>query len=117
MFLGYRLKELRKSKNISQCDLGKMLGVSKVSISGYEKGTRIPSMEILLRIIKLFDVSADYMLGRELDVVCENNQNVTVLLARNDIDIIREIRKYPLLYNDVASNPKRFFEALNKKKI
>ena len=117
MFLGYRLRELRKSKNISQGDLGKMLGVSKVSISGYEKGSRMPSMEVLLRIIKLFDVSADYMLGRELNVVCENNQNVTVLLARNDIDIIREIRKYPSIYNDVASNPKRFFETLNKKRI
>ena len=90
MFLGYRLRELRRMKSISQVDFGKMLGVSKVSISGYEKGTRTPSMEILIRIIKLFDVSADYMLGRELNVVCEDNQNVTVLLASNDISIIRE---------------------------
>lgn len=117
MFLGYRLKELRKSKNISQYELGKMLGVSKVSISGYEKGTRTPSMEILLKIVKLFDVSTDYMFGRELNVVCEDNQNITVLLSSNDINIIREMRNIPILYNNIANNPKRFFETLSKKRI
>lgn len=117
MFLGYRLKELRKSKNISQSDLGKMLGVSKVSISGYEKGTRMPSMEVLLKIVKLFDVSTDYMFGRELNVVCEDNQNMTVLLASKDISIIREIRNIPTLYDEIADNPKRFFETLYKKRI
>ena len=54
MFLGYRLKELRKSKCISQSELGKLIGVSKVSVSGYEKGTRVPSMDVLLKIIKLW---------------------------------------------------------------
>lgn len=117
MFLGYRLKELRREKNISQADLGKLLGVTKVSISGYEKGTRMPSMGVLLNIIRLFDVSADYMLGRELNVVCEDNQNITVLLASNDIDIIREIRNIPSLYNQIADNPKRFFNSLYKKMI
>ncbi len=117
MFLGYRLKELRKSKCISQSELGKLIGVSKVSVSGYEKGTRVPSMDVLLKIIKLFDVSADFMLGRELNVVCEDNQNITVLLASNDIDIIRAIRDIPALYNYVANNPKRFFDTLYKKGI
>ncbi len=117
MFLGYRLKELRKSKNISQYELGRMLGVSKVSISGYEKGTRVPSMEVLLKIVKLFDVSTDYMFGRELNIVCEDNQNITVLLASNDINIIREIRNIPILYNHIADNPKRFFETIYKKWI
>ena len=117
MFLGYRLKELRRSKNVSQAELGKLIGVSKVSVSGYENGTRMPSMDVLLKIIKLFDVSADYMFGRELNVVCEDSQNITVLLASNDIEIIREIRTMPVLYNEIAENPKRFFETLYKKRI
>ena len=61
MFLGFRLKELRKEKNLSQMELGKILGVSKVSISGYEKGNRIPSMDIFMQILDTFDVSADYL--------------------------------------------------------
>ena len=51
MFLGYRLQQLRKSREMSQQDLGRELGVSKVSISGYEKGNRIPSMEVLIKIL------------------------------------------------------------------
>ena len=69
MFLGYRLRELRKDKNLSQEDLGKILGVTKVSISGYEKGTRLPSMDVLNGILDVFMVPADYLLGRELNLV------------------------------------------------
>jgi len=115
MFLGYRLKQLRKDKNMSQEELGKLLGVTKVSISGYEKGTRVPSMEILIQILEVFNISADYILGRELNVVCEEEQGVSLLLASDDVDIIRELRRRPALYNIVANDPKRFFNSINKK--
>ena len=115
MFLGYRLKLLRKQNGLSQFDLGKLLGVSKVSISNYEKGTRIPSMEIFIMIMKVFNVSADYMLGRELNVICESEENLTMILSTNDINIIREIRKRPRLYGTIAEDPKRFFDCVDKK--
>ena len=47
MILGYRLRELMKENNMSQENLGKLLGVTKVSVCGYENGTRIPSLDIL----------------------------------------------------------------------
>ena len=117
MFLGYRLKLLRKQNGLSQGELGKLLGVSKVSISGYEKGTRIPSMDVLLMILRVFNVSADYMLGRELSVVCESEDNLTMILSSNDVNIIREIRNRPVLYGKIAEDPKRFFDALSKNNI
>jgi len=109
MFLGYRLRELRKEKKLSQEDLGKILGVTKVSISGYENGTRIPSMDILIGLLDVFMVPADYLLGRELNAVCEDD-NLTVGVSLSDIEIIRELRSKPSLYNEVSSNPKRFFQ-------
>ena len=117
MVLGYRIKELRKSKNLSQAELGKLLGVTKVSVSGYEKGTRIPSMEVMITLLDVFNISADYLLGRELNVVCEDNQNISVFLASNDINIINEIKGRPSLYNEIATDPKRFFSSIYKKKI
>lgn len=117
MFLGYRLKKLRKEKNLSQSELGNVLGVSKVSISGYEKGTRVPSIENLLILLDFFNVSADFLLGRELNVVCEDDESVPAVLAISDIEIIRELRSKPTLYNIIASNPKRFFASLNKNNI
>ena len=98
MILGYRLRELRKENKLSQEKLGKILGVSKVSVSGYESGNRIPSLEILNKILNFFDVSADYLLGREIDMVCEDGKlSITVsgvnkktavpyLLEKNTID-------------------------------
>lgn len=116
MFSGYRLRSLRKQYALSQKELGKLIGVSKVSISGYEKGTRVPSMQILLLILNTFNVSADYLLGRDLNVVCEGSDN-DVLLAKNDVEIIREIRSKPNLYNKIAENPKRFFSSIDKNNI
>lgn len=117
MFLGYRLKELRKKENISQAELGKLLGITKVSVSGYERGTRIPGIEIFNDMLNIFNVSADYLLGRELNIICEDSQNINILLASTDINIIRELRKIPALYNEVAIDPKRFFASVYKKGI
>ena len=117
MILGYRLKELRKEKNMSQSDLGKILGVSKVSISGYEKGTRVPSMDILIKILDVFMISADYLLGRELNAVCEDTDGFSVMLSSVDIELIKELRKKPDLYNVALDDPKRFFNSIYKKII
>lgn len=115
MFLGYRLKLLRKQNGLTQEDLGKLLGVSKVSISGYEKGTRIPGLDILIMILDVFNVSADYILGREINVICENNDEMSLVLAKNDIVIIREIRNRPVLYEKILEDPRRFFDSMGKK--
>lgn len=117
MILGCRLRELRKENKMSQDDLGKLLGITKVSVSGYENGTRIPSLEILNGILDVFGVSADYLLGRELNVVCEDDNTVTMSLSTSDIEIIREIRSNSVLFNTIANNPKRFFSTFDKKNI
>jgi len=117
MILGYRLRELRKENKMSQDDLGKLLGVSKVSVSGYENGTRMPSLDILHGILDVFGVSADYLMGRELNVVCEDDNSVSMSLSTSDIEIIREIRNNSVLFNNIAKNPKRFFSSFDKKNI
>lgn len=58
-----RLKELRIKKGLSQEDLGKEIGVSRGSISYYEKEERVPDVVILAAISKYFNVSTDYLLG------------------------------------------------------
>lgn len=117
MILGYRLRELRKDNNMSQQELGKLIGVTKVSVSGYEKGTRVPSMDVLNKILDIFHISADYLLGRELNVVCEDEENISVSLSVNDIEIIQAIRKHPDIYNSLLEDSKRFFNSFSKKQI
>ena len=64
MNFSQKLKELRKSKKITQEQLAKVIGVERSSIGKYETGT-IPSIEILTRIAQYFDVSTDELLGNE----------------------------------------------------
>jgi len=59
------LKMLRLSRGLSQHELARDLELSAVTISGYETGKREPSLEILERIADYFDVSIDFLLGRE----------------------------------------------------
>ena len=59
-----RLKELRAENNLTQEELGKLLGgLKKQLICYYEKGQREPSVEILVRTANVFNVSVDYLLG------------------------------------------------------
>ena len=61
---GDRLKELRKRSNLSQEQLAQQLGITKGMISSYETSMRIPSYHILLKLSLLFNVSTDYLLGK-----------------------------------------------------
>jgi transcriptional regulator with XRE-family HTH domain len=57
------LKKLRKSNNLTQAELGKILGVGKTTISMYETGNSTPSDEIKLKIAEHFNISLDFLLG------------------------------------------------------
>lgn len=63
MKFGERLRELRKINNLSQLELGKLLSMSKMAISHWEKGNSEPSIEQLKTMAMIFDVSVDYLIG------------------------------------------------------
>ena len=60
----FRLKELRKQKNISQLKLAMDLYMNQNSISRYENEEREADYSTLIRFADYFDVSIDYLLGR-----------------------------------------------------
>jgi len=64
MKFGNRLKTLRLSKDMTQEELGSLLGKTKNSISQYETGKREPDLETLMIISEYFDVTLDYLLGK-----------------------------------------------------
>lgn len=60
-----RLAHLRKSKELNQVQLAERLGVKKQSISNWENDNIMPSIDMLIRIADFFNVSTDYLLGRD----------------------------------------------------
>ena len=63
--MGNRIRELRAEKNISQQKLADEIGVTRQSISLFEKGERDPKLETLIKLADYFDVSVGYLQGIE----------------------------------------------------
>ena len=115
MLVGNRIKQARKDKNLSQEELGNMIGVTKVSVCGYEKGTRTPAINTFLDLVNILEIDPLYALGLEKEVVSDNDENYKVRMSSDDIKIIKEIRKNRELYNELCNNPKRTIDIINLK--
>jgi DNA-binding XRE family transcriptional regulator len=56
-----RLREIRKSKGLSQYDLAQLAGIGYTAISNFENHRRIPSNEIRRKLAKALNVSEDVL--------------------------------------------------------
>lgn len=65
MEIGKRIRELRNEKNYSQEDLAKLLKVRRTAISRWELAQNEPDLTTVVELAKIFDVTADYLLGLE----------------------------------------------------
>lgn len=65
MSIGERLRELRTSRDMSQLELAKALGVSDKAISAWEKDTRIPRMGAIQKIADFFNIQKSYLIEEE----------------------------------------------------
>ena len=59
-----RLKELRKTRRITQLKLAMDLNLTQNTVSRYETGEREPGIAELVRIADYFHISVDYLLER-----------------------------------------------------
>jgi transcriptional regulator with XRE-family HTH domain len=71
-----RLRELRKRKDLSQAELGTILGVTGQTILNWENGIYEPGIEQLIKLADYFQVSIDYLVDRpnsvsQADMVAE----------------------------------------------
>ena len=62
-----RLKEVRKTRKLTQQELAEKTGIPVTSIAHFEAGSRKPSLENFYKLIVVLNVSADYILGRSID--------------------------------------------------
>lgn len=62
---GERLKELRKNKNWTQQQLANKIELSKTVISKYENNIQMPTLDTLIKLAAIFNVSMDYITGLE----------------------------------------------------
>ena len=112
MSIGDRIKILRKENNLTQTELGNILGLEKSTISMYENDRSTPNDEIKIAIAKYFGVTVDYLVGfsnirnpykdEELtvtddDVIAAHGKTEKVELSEEDLqdiqDFLKQMRK------------------------
>ena len=64
--LGQRIRESRIKKGYTQQELADRAEIGVVYISEIERGVKMPSLNIFIKIVDTLDVSADYVLRDEL---------------------------------------------------
>ncbi len=61
----HNLKMLRSAKGMSQCELAKVIHTTLKTISHWETGYSEPSIQQLIMLADIFDVTLDDLVGRE----------------------------------------------------
>lgn len=84
--LGRKIKLLRIQNDMSQKELGDLLGVQRTSISSYESDRIKPDIDKIKTMAKLFNVSTDYLLGLKNDEI----NNVVAAHFKDDADLSKE---------------------------
>jgi transcriptional regulator with XRE-family HTH domain len=103
--LGRRIRGLRKEAGISQNRLAEMLGVSRPTITQMETGERKVSIDELVRLSEIFDLSIEGMLslGKEPEVILARSkkgekavQQIRISVPRKDLEKFKEVLLYIL---------------------
>ena len=60
--MGNRIKEIRKRNGLTQEQLAERLDLSVEFVGQIERGLKLPSMQVFIRLVEVLNVSADYLL-------------------------------------------------------
>ena len=88
MVFSEKIKKLRKEHHLTQIEFAKKFNISNGTIAMWETAKRQPDFDTLLKIADFFDVSVDYLLGREDDLGNVKKQDV---LSEEDKDILNQL--------------------------
>jgi transcriptional regulator with XRE-family HTH domain len=91
MTFGERLILVRKRKNLSQAEVGRMIGINGDAYGRYERGEVNPAIEMAVKIARALEVSLDYLTGNsdvELDKAALVRVQEVTKLPEKDKDYI-----------------------------
>lgn len=86
------LRNLRIENNMSQSELARQLYINRSMICAYEKENRMPSLDVLIQLSVIFNVSVDFLLGIEKEHTSDKKRFVDITgLSKTQIDIINSL--------------------------
>lgn len=76
------LKLLREKAGLTQSEFAEKHGLSQQAISKYENGTREPDLKTLIMFANYYDVTIDYLLGRNITTISQENNNTFTPISK-----------------------------------
>lgn len=90
-----RLKELRKVNKITQVELAKEINVTAGAVGLWETGKRLPDIETILKIAKVFNVTSDYLIGgggeNQIIIIGKGGDFKSFSLKEKDLNVIASL--------------------------
>lgn len=95
--IGQFIKELRKSKDLTQEQLAEVLGVSSRSISRWENGINMPDFDIVIQLANFFQITIEELLDGEKKEADMNNDKEDAMLKVSDYENEQKLRMIRIL--------------------
>ena len=99
--IGQYLKNLRKSKNLTQEELSEKLGVSRRSVSRWETGNNLPDLDLLIELADFYDVDLrDMLTGNTEDASMDKELKETALMVAeySNEEKMKVTRRFHIMY-------------------
>ncbi len=91
--IGERVKYLREKFGLNQTDLADLLGVGQVAISNIESNKSSISIDLLVKLCKYFNVTADFILSLDDDKLETTNEIIDLNINPNHYIYIENLNK------------------------
>lgn len=87
-----RIRDLREDRDLRQADVAQAIGIDQRTLSNYETGKTNPDSFAIIKLADFFNVSADYLIGRNYNDKSDNSNR----------SILRKIEKIQLNLSELA---------------
>lgn len=101
MTLGERIREKRTAKGLTLAQVGAVFGITRSSVSDWERGATRPDPSKLVRLAEVLDTTIEYLLGNSSPnrpLIAESKRSTaSTLIDRNVADADHPAGKLPVI--------------------
>lgn len=109
MDIGQKINQLRLEKNLSMRELGEKLGISHAHISKLESGINSPSVDLLEKLAKFFNIDISYFFTKDDEGFTKDERD---LLSERDLTPEALKKQYNLKIDDKPASDEEIEEMI-----
>lgn len=88
-------EQLLQKHNVTPYKLSKETGIPQSTLSEWKRGRSTPKSKTMQKIADYFDVSLDYLMGREEAPTATDKNNNTIVLDDDALELLEELKTRP----------------------